>query len=849
MRSDCIQAVTDAAAKAGRTLTSTDLRGIEQRIRQAMRDEAVKSPEAWQKLSPAQQVQQAAERAAKDIEAGKQKNVQRVAQKIIIRDKLDRYVEKQAQAGMSRTEAIYRLGSNNLDARTGAESFEQVYDGVANFAKGKLTPLAEFTNKYAGFWTDKKMLDDVHSEIWGEDTGNAVAKKAALMWNETIAEPLRQQSNEVGADIGKLPGGYDPQVWDMHRVASEGFKTGDGVYKFIENMRPLLSRDAYRNIDGSPMNDIAMNAMLGDIRQTLATGGASKGLESQGTGGIKNRGSEHRVLHFKDAASARKAFALYGRDSLMERMSGHVEQRARHIAAMKMYSADAPAMLKSMLDEAEAADARAGHDAGKTANMRRLTETQFKMGAGLMEQQGNPTIAHKWQVWKTAQAMAKLGTAPITAIGDSKNIMAVAQAYNMPTFRTWGKWESLAWRDAEFRRFMRRQGSGVQTLAHGIARFGEDVFGHGTSAKWANTFFRVTGLNFEDTLRRNASDAVVWHAITDLTRDHETMATLSEADAVQMRATGVDDKTWAIWRAAKTDETYGFLCPDTVMQIPDEAIAHLGNPERLRRDAAQELVGHAARQTNTVVPMLNLRQRAIVEDKLRSLRGSHIGELARSVLQFKSFPIADFTNHMQRMRSLPSPSGKALYLATVYSSSLVMGAMIVQIGSLLAGNNPQDMTDSKFWARALVKGGGLNLYLEALVNYVGSPYRQHVADQLGPTFSLLEEAAKIGEDLKDVVGGEKRANTGGDIVRLLKGNSGNIWYLKAVLDHLIFQRLQDFYSPGYAQRLRDRTQKYYNSGQWWQPSTAASPSEILSGSGRGITQPQQPDLNTALGGH
>ena len=83
----------------------------------------------------------------------------------------------------------------------------------------------------------------------------------------------------------------------------------------------------------------------------------------------------------------------------------------------------------------------------------------------------------------------------------------------------------------------------------------------------------------------------------------------------------------------------------------------------------------------------------------------------------------------------------------------------------------------------------------------------------------------------------------------MRGNTpgASLFYIKATLDHFIFQRLQDFYSPGYAGRMQERVQKFYGSGQWWAPSTAASPAEILSGSGRGITTPQQPNLSTALG--
>ncbi len=63
---------------------------------------------------------------------------------------------------------------------------------------------------------------------------------------------------------------------------------------------------------------------------------------------------------------------------------------------------------------------------------------------------------------------------------------------------------------------------------------------------------------------------------------------------------------------------------------------------------------------------------------------------------------------------------------------------------------------------------------------------------------------------------------------------------------MIFQRLQDYYSPGYAQRMQQRVQTFYNSGQWWKPSTAASPQQVLT-SMQGVTSPQAPNLKSAVG--
>ena len=839
MRSDCIDAVTRAA---GRALTAPEIRNIEGRLRTALRLNRNENPAEVTTKSPAERMQLAADRVARDLQAEASRTARNVAAQIIAHDRIQTYLDAKTKEGMTRTEAVYRTLVNYHDNRTGFKGFEQVYDGVIGEAVGKLAALSDFTSKYAGFWTDAKNLKDLHDEIWGKDSGSPAAKKAAKIWTEQIAEPLRVQRNEVGGNVAKLPGGYDPQVWDQRKAAAVS------PYQFMSDMLPLLNRDVYTNADGSPMSDIQMNALLGPIHRTISTDGAANPLgETKGAGGLKNRGTEHRVLHFKDAESARKANELYGRESLMERMRGSIEQSGRQIAAMKTYGPNAEATIKSFLDDSQVRDTAAGHKVGDVQDMRGKIETTFKLASGLMGPQGNPDVAARWQTIRTIEGMTKLGGASIKALGDSKNIIAVNMAHNIPAFRMWAKWESKAWGDESFRKFMTAQGSGIQAVAHGLSRFGEENFGHGVASSWANSFFRATGLNHIDGLRRNAMDASLMSNLGQLTRDHETMDTLHPADAKELKDAGIDGSTWNVWRAARLDPKFKTLCPDQIAQIPDAALKDMGrSPAQLRRDAMQTLVGYTTKATNTVVPMMNLRQRGLVEYKLRSLRGGNLGELARTALMFKSFPIADFSNHWQRILSMPTVKSKVAYASAVYASSLVMGSVIAQLGSLIAGNNPQDMTSPKFYGRALVAGGGIPIYAEMLINAFSTPYKESLSDQQGPIFSTLEQSLKIAQDVRNITGGEKQ-NLGGDVVRLLRSNAGNVWYAKAALDHLIFQRLQDYYSPGYNQRMTQRTQAFYGSTQWWKPSGAAAPQELLSG--KGITSPTVPNLSTATGSH
>ncbi|WP_396265786.1 hypothetical protein [Klebsiella pneumoniae] len=57
------------------------------------------------------------------------------------------------------------------------------------------------------------------------------------------------------------------------------------------------------------------------------------------------------------------------------------------------------------------------------------------------------------------------------------------------------------------------------------------------------------------------------------------------------------------------------------------------------------------------------------------------------------------------------------------------------------------------------------------------------------------------------------------LVKLGKGLTpgANIWYLKAALDHMIFNQMQEYFSPGYLRKMEQRSKKEFNQTYWWRP--------------------------------
>jgi len=787
----------------GKTLNAKDLQRIEMRIGKAKQILASSDPE-YAKLTPGEQMAAAAKQAAEDIVFEKKRAAINVARQIVAHDINHRFMEAQAPKE-NRFAALRRIAVVDQDRGANVRAQEQVRQGIVKDSLRQLQQVADVTSKYFGFLTNRAAVRDMIREGMGEDSHNPTAKAAWKAWAD-VAENLRQQFNEAGGAIRKLSYGYVPQRWDWYKASKVSTE------EFIGDFLPRLRRDAYFNENGSPMTDGQLRDFLAKAHDSIRTDGASD-LEpgEQGESALKNRRQERRVIHLKDGDAWMDMQAKYGQGSMLEAMIGHVNGMARDIAAMKTWGPNADAGFKTMLDMAEKAESkRMAPD--KIAAERYKTQVSYDIASGKLGPMANPTIARMAQNVR-ALMMFKLGSSAISALSDGANVRAIARANNIPQIKAWLH-QMKAWTSSDYRQFVRSQGAGIEATVGHINRFAEEVTHAGMPMQIATSLLRVFGLNFVDGVRRTGMGGVMMEHLGSLVAKHETVP---EGTVIASR--GITNDTWQIWRQAKLER--GMLTPDSVGRVE-------GLTPSMRRQAMQDLTGAMASDVDTVVPMPTDRTRAKVQAALGAAnfaRGTVGGELMRSLLQFKGFPLAMFGNAMRRMAGIPTLKGKAFYAAEFIATASILGAVSVQLKELANGKNPQDMTDPKFAGRAFVQGGALGLYGDTLKAVV-DPYGFALGDQLGPTVSTIEDFEKL----------FTKGNRGATGTQLLRGMTPEPFYAKAAIDHLIFQRMQDYFSPGYGMRAQQRAQADFHNGFYWQPSTS-----------RNIPAPQAPNFRTAIG--
>jgi hypothetical protein len=212
--------------------------------------------------------------------------------------------------------------------------------------------------------------------------------------------------------------------------------------------------------------------------------------------------------------------------------------------------------------------------------------------------------------------------------------------------------------------------------------------------------------------------------------------------------------------------------------------------------------------------------------------GTVRGELAKSVMQFKSFPIAMMSRHWRRaldtpqgLDGAPLTANRLAYAGAMMVSLTALGAIAFQIKEMVKGKDPVDMTTGKFWTRALAQGGGLGFVGDMLLS--DTTEDRGKLDTLGR--ALLGPAFGSAADLWELTKGNvdeylagKDTHAAAEGLRFARGHLPlvNLWYAKAALDHAGLNALQENLSPGYTSRMQQKARKDWNQDFWWAPGDA-----------------------------
>ncbi|HHC4132513.1 TPA: hypothetical protein ACN7IU_003993 [Klebsiella pneumoniae] len=818
MRQECINAVQQAAS---RRLTKQEIQNIEDRIYRNMRQLARNDPASWRAMTDAERLRRAGQLAANELTNEAALKRRRVALTIAARQRLDAFI-KTYQGKDGKLEALNRTIAFHADGKSNFLSVESRGKATRDYALSQIQEAFEAVDpRFFHLFEDEASVRDLVYEMRGQDTGNVRAKKGAKAW-AGVTELLRQRFNDAGGDIGYLENWGIPQHHSMEKV---GRVSQD---KWISDVIGKLDRKYYIKDDGQLMSDAELKTFLGEAYNTIATGGLNK-LSDTGmriSGARSNRGNASRQIHFKDADSYLEYQREYGDRSLWEVMVGHLEGISKDIALVETYGPNPDHVFRSILDEVTAEQATANPE--RTGRIKRLansTENLYNFIAGKTQPIANPHIARWSDNIRNWMVASRLGSALLASFSDLGTMYMSAKVANIPMNRLFmNQLEAMNPANRTELARARRAGLAMESLLGSVNRWAMDNMGPSVSRWAATAVMRASGLTAWTDAHKRAYGVTMMGSLGEVVSRAPDLRSLDDSDFRILKSKGITEQDFSVWKLAQ-QEDWGngnttMLTPESIMRIPDAAVMHLGPPERVRFEAMRRLLAAVSEEVDMAVITPGAREQLFTGGGLQ--RGTWKGELTRSVFLFKSFPISVVLRHWTRAMGMPSAGGRAAYIAAFLASTTMLGALSQQLNDMASGRNPREMAGKdagKFWLGALLKGGGLGLYGDFLLSdhtrYGGGA----LASMLGPVAGLVDDVVKLAQGIPLNAVEGKPEQTGGDLVKLGKGliPGANLWYAKAALDHMIFNQLQEYFSPGYLRKVEQRSKKQFNQTYWWRP--------------------------------
>lgn len=816
MKPQCRQAVQQAA---GRTLTDAEIQKIDDAMSATMRRLARTDPAGWAAKSADQRVLEAAQAAMQDIQQQAALKVQRAQLQIIKTASMEaRIGDLMANYAIGRSKALVHemdLTHNYIEGIK-RENISHLMDLLDAVGSKQGTSAGRKGLMFLFDAENPAMSIDLAREIFNNadgSTGNQLAQKGAKAWLDAI-ESMRQRFNAAGGDVGKLDYGYLPQPHDQGRVRGNGEPAARD--KWVQATLPLLDRSRYVLEDGSKMSDAQVADLLGRAWETIATGGINKMEPGKGgsSGARANAGSESRQIHFKDADSYLSYLKQYGGGSMYDAMLGHVSGLSRDIGLIERYGPNPSQQMRLQFDLAEKADTGIKRSFG----MKPQSYWDVLSGKTGMAENGN--IAQVAQNVRNIEVFGKLASAVLSSITDTGTFF-ITTGFNKLSY-----WEAIKnvgrQFDSETRDFLTMHGIIAETMVSDLNRWSGDNIRNNWSGRLANSTMRLSLMNaWTDTLRRGFSMTMM-SGLAKLSKTE--WAALSEWDRTHLERKGITADDWEVIRQGQLTNYRGadFLTPEAI-----RASGHARAGE-----VVAKVLGLITDESEYAVLNPDLSTK-VLQSGGGLQRGTVRGELARSVMQFKSFPVAMISRHWRRMMETPQGlqgapmlANRLMYGAAMMTSLTMLGAIAYQMKQITSGKDPIDMTNPKFWLRALAQGGGLGIVGDFLLTdpteNPGDSTANAIKNLAGPTAgSAFDLVGKLGVENVYQAAHGKDTHIGAETLRFARGHLPyvNLWYAKAALDHAGLHALQENLSPGYLSKMQQRAQKDWGQDYWWNPGT------------------------------
>lgn len=823
MKDQCKAAVAKALGKA--TLNQQEATDIENRIKDAMKSLAKQDMNKWRNLSDAEKLTEAGKFVAEDIQAQLKRKHKIAAQDILTQNK---NLAQLDHPTLSASEVVDRMVAAHGDM-SGIQSIDSKARAIASIYRGDLVDFYTNIKGGLGVFTDADLVQKIVRERFGDNTGDPLAKKISDKMGE-VFEGMRERFNRAGGDIGKLDDWGLPQTHSLEKIVLAGKQA------WVQKAESLIDTSKYVHEDGTYYSQQEIRELLEYSFDTLSSNGANKTeIGRQSFGGnskVTSRHSESRVLHFKDADAWMEYQAEFGGMPFVDLVEAHISGLSKDIAMVENLGSSPKNAMRILMDAAEQKDWMNGLDANTTAKSRKRAQTMFDEFTGQNTPQSE-VLANMGLAYRSMNVASMLGGTTLSSVTDQAMIAKTASIHGIAYRKTFGELLSqLNPKNKQDRELAHSLGLATEEMLGSIARWSDDGLTsvHGKSQKLARVssgiasqVMRISGLNALTAASKVGFTKMLMHKYGTLTRS-KAWADLDAMDRELMQNTGLSERAWEVMRLADPvvdRKGNQLMSARSIYEIPDDKLKAFGDPARVRDEVANQFQAHLMDEQGMAVVEAGLRERTWMAPGTR--KGTAMGEIIKSMLQFKSFSASFLMRHGSRTMAQQGVKGKAAYAIPLVAMTTILGGLVVQLKELANGNDPLTMWDSDdpdktidFMKRSFVAGGGLPVLGDILVAGMDTSGRDtgdFIAGPFGSDFKTILSLT-VGNATQAANGIE--SNAGNEAFRFLKGKipAQNLFYTKAATNRMIFDEMQDIIAPGYREKLLRKAEREHDRTRW-----------------------------------
>ncbi|AIY36532.1 TPA: hypothetical protein JI043_05545 [Acinetobacter baumannii] len=824
MKEQCKQAVAKALGK--QSLTAQEATDIEARINETMRNLARKDIDKWRNLSDAEKLTEASKQVALDIQEQLKRKHKIAAQDIL---KQSQNLAALDHGKLSSMEVIDRMVAAHGDM-SGIQSIDSKARGIASIYRGELVDFYTNIKGGLGIFTDQELVQKIVRERFGENTGDALAKKISDKMGD-VFETMRDRFNRNGGDIGKLDNWGLPQTHNLEKIAKAGKEA------WVNKAESLIDTRQYVHENGDYYSQQEIRSLLEYTYDTLSSDGANKiEVGRQATGGgtskVTNRHGESRVLHFKDAESWLEYQSEFGGMQFVDLVEAHINGLSKDIAMVENLGSNPKTALKILMDAAAKKDWEKGIEENQTKSSRKRAQVMFDEFSGGNSPQSQ-VLANLGLAYRSMNVASMLGGTTIASLADQATIAKNASVHNVSYRKAFGGLiEQLNPANKEDRELAHSLGLATEEMLGSIARWSDDglTSTYGKSEKLARIssgvatqVMRVSFLNALTSASKVGFTKLLMEKYGRLSRS-KAWNDLDLQDRELLSNTGLDERAWQVFQLAEPvvdRKGNQLMSARSIYEIPDEKLTSFGDPKQVKDQVASQLQAHLLDEQGMAVIEAGLRERTWMTV---GAKGTITGEVFKGLMQFKSFSASFLMRQGSRTMAQEGLKGKAAYAIPLMVSMTLLGGLVVQLREILNGNDPQTIYDSNdpkkatsFFMRSLVAGGGLPVLGDILVagtDTSGRDANSFVSGPLGSDFTSLL-GLTVGNLTQYNEG--KDTNFGNEAFKFVKGKipAQNLWYTKAAINRMFFDEVQDTIAPGYREKALRKAERQQDRERFW----------------------------------